>query len=1117
MKKIIFTLILFLAITSVYSQAEKISIPGFGTLPVTKSGDNYQVTLDNYGTFDFKGTLNPFDLETSVTVDQLKKFPGYEVMSNLGLKDIKLKVSSAGLFVGAKADTDKNLKVLFDFFNIKAPYVIINSKISKSSFALEGILDFSREPVVAEVIPPAGTELHVEKLSMLAGAGTGGANISVISELRMKPTKWDPALKTKFELAYNLRNQEITGSGSMMDTWADPFGLDKNLKKNSISFTNTAVSFGWVIGAPSPTTLGLAVENATFFDLEFGAKMSISPANGQVALQASRNKMTMNDFARILRDGFGLDVPDVFPDNVYIRDAEILYSPNGGEIGEVEIEQGFAMKGRANLLGAVEAEIDYFANWEDGFYLDYRFNADLKDALMKEIKKTNLPQAATEKVLSTFQLRKVHTRLEAGMDLKMSGETHVEFEVFGNSHDFKMQASLDPERIINSIIDKIKAQSKIMQVAEDVVKIAGSAATASIKTVEKGWAEVSKRAGDVAEYRHHNPLLNGDHRGGDRCKSHCVPNRAKKMGNPVYEKSNAAVEDFYNKVIPKLALIEGSHKRKELIWDDWKRLVNSINKNWKKVRDDQHYWGYDKDQGDVERYGRQYRRLIDAKKAKHKKYRLQIWKKMMTESIEPIPAEFNKLTNVYFLKNMANEDYYIDISGYHFTAKRKKKTPVSVYPKDGGRSGLQGIDRFIKFIPHPSRKDYFYIQPQHSDYVFDVKGDNKTPGNEIIIYPKSDKREVQLFKKIPVPGKRNTYYIQNKESGFLVTSNGKSKALTQEKKTGAGNQQWYFESAQATDMAPVKTDYTFALRNVEANRHLDLPGRRDNAKKKDAHTQLWSMDYHPDRYISIKKSRFEGINYVQHMHSAHHYWDIEGGSKSNGAKLQLWTLNRNDNQKFRFIYAGSPMTFYIENPASGKFLDASASKINQNGCPVQIWTPDGSANQQWKLEPAGPKWFAPKRKKVKVKVAYSDKTWDLAGGPEKAKEKRSRVQIWSDEEKVDRYYVIKRSGDHDWAWMELHGGMRVDVEGGNVRDKRTKLHTWTRHNGDAQKFAIHPTGRYTCVIFTKGWKVLDVEGGKIHDNGPDIHLWDKHLGAAQQFQLIDAETGKPIDFTKYIN
>jgi len=50
-------------------------------------------------------------------------------MANLGLKDIKLKVSAAGLFIGAKADTRKNLQVLFDFLNIKAPYVVPARKL----------------------------------------------------------------------------------------------------------------------------------------------------------------------------------------------------------------------------------------------------------------------------------------------------------------------------------------------------------------------------------------------------------------------------------------------------------------------------------------------------------------------------------------------------------------------------------------------------------------------------------------------------------------------------------------------------------------------------------------------------------------------------------------------------------------------------------------------------------------------------------------------------------------------------------------------------------------------------------------------------------------------------
>jgi len=630
-------LVLFGLTMSVLHAQKQVNIPGFGTLPVTKNGDNYQVTLDNYGTFDFKGTLNPFDLETAVKVEQLKEFPGYEVMSNLGLKDIKLKVSSAGLFIGAKADTEKNLKVLFDFLNIEAPYVTINTKISKSSFALESILNFAREPVIAKVIPPAGTELHVEKLSMLAGAGTGGANISVITEVRMKPTKWDPALKTKFELAYNLRNQEITGSGSMMDTWADPFGLDKHLKKNSISFTNTAVSFGWVIGAPSPTTLGLAVENATFFDLEFGAKMSISPANGQIALEANRNKMTMNDFSSILREGFGLSVPDVFPNNVYVKDVKILYSPNGGEIGEVEIEQGFAMKGRANLLGAVEAEIDYFANWEDGFYLDYRFDANLKDALMKEIKKTNLPQAATEKVLGTFQLRKVHTHLEAGMDLKMSGETHVEFEVFEKTHKFDIQASLDPETIVDAIIDKIIEQNEMMKIAGEVAGTVGNATKKAYGIASDAWNNASKFIGSASRHITHSK---------SDCDNNCVPDLAEDMYTPLLKGSNDAVLAFYKEVYPQLIRIVGNNTaetvklRNDLVWNEWVKVAGKIDRDWHKIIYDDTYISFYIKPSSASNGGKIYRRLVREQRDKHIKFRTFLYRKLMKDLASPSPILF---------------------------------------------------------------------------------------------------------------------------------------------------------------------------------------------------------------------------------------------------------------------------------------------------------------------------------------------------------------------------------------------------------------------------------------------------------------------------------------------
>ncbi len=118
---------------------------------------------------------------------------------------------------------------------------------------------------------------------------------------------------------------------------------------------------------------------------------------------------------------------------------------------------------------------------------------------------------------------------------------------------------------------------------------------------------------------------------------------------------------------------------------------------------------------------------------------------------------------------------------------------------------------------------------------------------------------------------------------------------------------------------------------------------------------------------------------------------------------------------------------------------------------------------------------------------------------------------------IDRYFTIKKSGDHDWVWIETDGGKRIDVKGAKIKEKGATLHTWDPHNGDSQKFAIHPTGKNTCTIQVKGWKALDVKGGDINDNGSAIILWNLHLKGSQQFQLIDAKTGKPIDFSDYIN
>ena len=94
--------------------------------------------------------------------------------------------------------------------------------------------------------------------------------------------------------------------------------------------------------------------------------------------------------------------------------------------------------------------------------------------------------------------------------------------------------------------------------------------------------------------------------------------------------------------------------------------------------------------------------------------------------------------------------------------------------------------------------------------------------------------------------------------------------------------------------------------------------------------------------------------------------------------------------------------------------------------------------------------------------------------------------------------------------------MRIGVDG-DPGEIDHKVITWTPHNADPQKFAIHPTGSKTCVIYTTDWKTLDMEGWGYNKAGTDIQTYHPHWKYNQQFQLIDADTGKPIDFREYID
>lgn len=237
--------LLMLITASTFAQnTKKINVPGFGELVATPNGDKQSIKIADYGTFDFKGSISPISLETEATIEQLKKFPGYKVMSNLGLEEIALKISKEGLEIEAKANTKKNLGKLCKFLKIKSPYAEVEAKIGKASFELSGKLAFSDQPIKLLSVDKLGTKVSFYSAGLGAAFEPGSVEIGVTTEFKMKPTHFDPELTVTYEFKYDLLTQDITGAGSLMGKWVDPFGMDRFVAKNSVIFENGAVELG---------------------------------------------------------------------------------------------------------------------------------------------------------------------------------------------------------------------------------------------------------------------------------------------------------------------------------------------------------------------------------------------------------------------------------------------------------------------------------------------------------------------------------------------------------------------------------------------------------------------------------------------------------------------------------------------------------------------------------------------------------------------------------------------------------------------------------------------------------------------------------------------------------
>jgi uncharacterized protein YkwD len=193
------------------------------------------------------------------------------------------------------------------------------------------------------------------------------------------------------------------------------------------------------------------------------------------------------------------------------------------------------------------------------------------------------------------------------------------------------------------------------------------------------------------------------------------------------------------------------------------------------------------------------------------------------------------------------------------------------------------------------------------------------------------------------------YFIQNIRSGLVLDVSGgqaKDKAvILQYTRHDGDNQRWRF-------IPNANGSYTIVSK-VDENYCLDLPG---GSTARDIKPILYTRGAgKPNQqfYLDAPSSAsLGGVHTITSALPSDRFIDISGASRQNGARAILWSKNKNDNQRFRFVYNADTGYYAIVSVHSNRALDVEGASTKQGASVIQ-WTAHKGYNQQWCLVSVG--------------------------------------------------------------------------------------------------------------------------------------------------------------------
>lgn len=438
---------------------------------------------------------------------------------------------------------------------------------------------------------------------------------------------------------------------------------------------------------------------------------------------------------------------------------------------------------------------------------------------------------------------------------------------------------------------------------------------------------------------------------------------------------------------------------------------------------------------------------------------------------------------------------------------------ANTHTSEAGELGSPEDDNVTEILP--VNGTYSIASAKDEDKVIDAAGGSTEDGTRTQSYGKNG-TDAQVWRISTDTDGYTT--ISHADSGkVLDVSAGKAFEGAKVQLWASNNtlaQKWiliangvFFKIASALDES-----FVLDLRWGETSNETPLQLWKDNGTK----AQLWSFVTSTTRRqradIAAEENRSvleDGTYSLASVLSSDKKIDVDGGSSSNGASVQLWGANGTDAQVWTVAHDSSGYVTLF-HAASGKALDVISAQA-VSGARLQLWTSNGTRAQ---------KWIAVRRSDDSIKLLSAldsslaiDVMWGSTSNGAKLwlyDDNGTAAQGWTlNGATTMRMRLDELAKANETALADGEYGVRSDVlpviawdsRDGDVEDG-TVVQSYTSNGSGAQLWRVSRDSMgYLTFTNVKSDKVLDVCNG-VASAGAKIQLYSLNNTYAQKWIAI---------------